>query len=81
MARVADVLRAAKRGLVVYDERILVGQDADRAGRGAARAGGAPGHAEARLAKPLALAAAANSRGAAEMGAHGGWLAGGVPAG
>jgi len=62
----------------LYDERILAGQDATALAEGlaqlAVRLGGV-------AAKPLALAAAANSRGAVEMGAHPHFLAGGVPAG
>ena len=78
LVRVADVLRSAKGAVVLYDERILAGQDATALAEGlaqlAVRLGGV-------AAKPLALAAAANSRGAVEMGAHPHFLAGGVAAG
>ena len=78
LARVADVLRAAKGAVVLYDERILVGQDvtalSEALAQLAVRVGGV-------AAKPLALAASANSRGAAEMGAHPHFLAGGMAPG
>jgi NADH-quinone oxidoreductase subunit G len=73
-----DLLRAATRGVVVYDERLLSEGNLDdlsaALGALADRLAGAEG-AESR---PLALAAGANTRGAAEMGAHGRWLAGGA---
>ena len=78
---VVDILRGATNGVILYDERILAGGDvaaiADAlstlASRLATQAADKRG--------PLALAAAGNSRGAAEMGADGAWLAGGVELG
>jgi NADH-quinone oxidoreductase subunit G len=79
LAAVARALAGARRGLVLYDERLLtLEQGSDLLAALHALAAALSGGADAPQ-RPLALAAAANSRGAAEMGAHGSWLAGGVP--
>ncbi len=81
LKKVAATLTGASRGLVVYDERLLNG-DAGKETLAALVALAAKlGTAEGAPTRPLALAHAANSRGAAEMGAQGGWLAGGVEQG
>ena len=75
---VAELLRSSTRGVVLYDERLLDGRDRAELlaaiGALAARLGTGTGA----QTRPLALARAANSRGAAEMGAQGAWLPGGV---
>lgn len=73
----ADALRGKTRGLVLYDERILAVENVSDLVEGlrALATAVAPG----RDGALLALAAHGNSRGATEMGAHGSYLAGGVP--
>jgi NADH-quinone oxidoreductase subunit G len=78
---VAATLRGSSRGLVVYDERLLSG-DAGQDTLAALMALSAKlGTADGAPTRPLALARAANSRGAAEMGAQGAWMVGGVEQG
>ncbi|MGH2386842.1 MAG: molybdopterin-dependent oxidoreductase, partial [Chloroflexota bacterium] len=79
--KVAATLRGAARGLVVYDERLLMGDEGEETLAALVALAAKLGTAEGAPARPLALAKAANSRGAAEMGAQGGWLAGGVAQG
>jgi NADH-quinone oxidoreductase subunit G len=81
LAPVAALLQKARRGLVVYDERLVAGTTGPAIVEALLALARAVGQGEGAAGKPLALAAAANSRGAAEMGAHGGLLPGGVAAG
>ncbi len=74
------VLRHARNGVVLYDERLMQGRN-DRdllATLQALSSRIAPLLEGGGAALPLALAAGANTRGATEMGAHGEWLAGGA---
>ena len=76
--KIAETLRGSTRGLVVYDERLLANDAGNETLAALVALAEKLGTAEGAPTRPLALARAANSRGAAEMGAQGRWMAGGV---
>ncbi len=79
--KVAETLGGASRGLVLYDERLLAGAAGEETLAALGTLAAKLGTADGAPTRPLALAQAANSRGAAEMGAQGGWLVGGIAQG
>jgi len=79
--KAAETLRGSTRGLVVYDERLLANDASADTLAALVTLAEKLGTAEGAPNRPLALAPASNSRGAAEMGAQGQWMAGGAPQG
>jgi NADH-quinone oxidoreductase subunit G len=76
--QVVAAAKGARQGVVLYDERLLRGPEARQLSDALGRLARHLAPDRGQDARPLALAAGSNSRGATEMGAHGRWLAGGT---